>query len=103
MSQTILSSIKSSLDFREVSLQKGLFNTPLNSIKFHKFRGTEQNKRFFSQIMSRAIYITCGNFKSFHIICPQIYETKFDELPTLQTVLKIFITFIFVHEPNHFE
>ena len=53
-----------------------VLNTPLNSIKFHKSHGTEQNKRLFSQIMCRVIYITYGNFKSFHIICPQIFEIK---------------------------
>ena len=53
-----------------------VLNTPLNSIKFHKSHGTEQNKRLFSQIMCRVIYIKYGNFKSFYIICPQIFETK---------------------------
>ena len=39
--------LKIGLDLEKFFLQNGFWNTPPNSMKFHKFHGTEQNKSFF--------------------------------------------------------
>ena len=76
MSQTILSCIKVAWNSGKFFYKKAFWTHPLipsnstNSMAMSKIKG------FFSQIMCRVIYITYGNFKSFHIICPQIFETK---------------------------
>ena len=38
--------LKIGLDLEKFFLQNGFWNTPPNSMKFHKFHGTEQNKSF---------------------------------------------------------
>ena len=52
--------IKNGLDLEMFFLHNGLSNTPSNSMKFHQFYGTEQNKIFVFRLCEES-YIPCHN------------------------------------------